>query len=111
MFQMSEELRDATPEELALEAEIQRFEAETAFRQSNILPLDQAQNLGRFYGLLIRASRPRSALERIGFLFIGLLWLGEGAFASPIGAAFALLGLKLLWTAFVPAEREPAQIA
>lgn len=107
---MPEEPRDATPEELALEAEIQRFEAAVVFHQSNILPLDQAQNLGRFYGLLIGASRPRSALERTGFVFIGLLWLADGLVASPLGLLFGLVGLKLLWTACLPAHREPAEI-
>ena len=75
---MSEQPRDATLDELVLETEIRRFEAETAFHQSNILPLDQAQNLGRFYGLLIRASYPQNVLERIGFVFIGLLCSPKG---------------------------------
>lgn len=51
---MSDESRDPTAEELANEESLRRFELEADFHQSNILPLDQAMNEGRFYGLLIR---------------------------------------------------------
>jgi hypothetical protein len=105
---MSDEPPDATPEEIALEEEIRRFEAEAAFHQSNILPMDYAMNLGRFYGLLIRASRPRNQIERLGLIFMGISWIASGLPNVPISWLLLPLGLKLLWTACRPSQREPA---
>jgi len=102
---MADEPRDATPEEIAQENALRHFEAQVAFRQSNILPMDSVLNLGMFYGLLIRASRPRNGIERLGFILMGLSWVVSG---SPL---FTPLGFKLLWTAPRRAEREPAEIA
>ena len=76
---MSDEPPDATPEEISNEEAIKRFEAEAAFRQSNVLPLDSAMNEGRFYGLLIRKGRPLGVAQRLGFFFIGIM-LGGFAF-------------------------------
>jgi hypothetical protein len=104
---MPDETRDATAQDIALEDDIQRFEAEVGFRQSNILPLDYARNLGRFYGLLIRASCPASLLGRAGFLMMGILWVGQLIFPSLLSVLFALAGLKLIWTACQRTQPEP----
>jgi len=108
---MIDEPADATPEEIALEEAIQCFEAEVSFRQSNILPMDAAMNEGRFFGLLIRASHPRSGLERAGFLLMGIQWVSSAILAPPLSVLFAVAGLKLIWTACQRAEREPAEMA
>ncbi|HEV2615777.1 MAG TPA: hypothetical protein VGU63_04105 [Candidatus Acidoferrales bacterium] len=108
---MIEEPVDATPEEIALEEAIQRFEAETLFRQSNVLPMDAAFNMGRFYGLLLRASRPRNGIERVGFLFMGIEWVSSATVPSPLSVLFSLAGLKLIWTACRRAEHPRAEIA
>ena len=108
---MPDHLPDATPEEIALEEAIQRFEGEVAFRQSNILPMDAAINQGRFYGLLIRASRPRNGIERVGFFFMGILWIASGLPNVSLSWLFIPLGFKLLWVGCRRAEREPAEIA
>ncbi|MGH9782036.1 MAG: hypothetical protein ACRD33_09480 [Candidatus Acidiferrales bacterium] len=108
---MIDEPADATPEEIALEESIQRFEADVLFRQSNVLPLDAAMNQGRFYGLLIRASRPRNGLERAGFLLMGIQWVSSAMIAPPLSVLFSLAGLKLIWTACRRVEREPAEVA
>lgn len=74
---MADEIRDATPEEVANEEAIKHFEAEAAFRQSNVLPLDSAMNEGRFYGLLVRGGGPLSVVQRIGFALIGITMAGS----------------------------------
>jgi len=103
---MADEPRDATPEEIAQEQALLHFEAQVAFRQSNILPMDSALNLGMFYGLLIRAKRPRNGIERIGFLFMGVVWL-SAALPALVGPAFLFpLGLKFIWTACKRTTRE-----
>lgn len=108
---MTDEPRDATPEEIAEEQALQHFEAQVAFRQSNILPVDAALNLGMFYGLLIRASRPRKGIERLGFIFTGILWVLSGLPGLSISWLFIPLGFKLLRTACRPLKSEPAEIA
>jgi hypothetical protein len=105
---MADETRDATSEEFTLEEAIRRWETEFAFRQSNILPMDSAYNVGRFYGLLIRAARPRNTMERVGFIFFGVMWTAGAVPSLPISALLFPLGLKLLWTACRPAIRESA---
>lgn len=75
---MPDQPRDATPEELKSEEALRRFEAEAAFHQSNILPLDQAMNEGRFYGLLIRGNQSVTGVQRIGFLLIAILLVAPG---------------------------------
>jgi hypothetical protein len=40
-----------------------KLEQEFRSRQSNILPLDAARNEGRFYGLLIKMSRPPTGVQ------------------------------------------------
>ena len=108
---MPDEPRDATPEEIAQEQALQHFEAQVAFRQSNMLPMDSALNVGMFYGLLIRASRPRNGIERLGFIFMGILWVLSGLPGLSISWLFIPLRFKLLCTACRRAEREPAEIA
>ncbi|MHB8753547.1 MAG: hypothetical protein ACYC92_01115 [Candidatus Acidiferrales bacterium] len=108
---MTDEPADATPDEIANEEGLLRFEAEVLFRQSNILPMDSALNVGRFYGLLIRAQRPRNGMERVGFIFMAVLWLMGGFPGLSISWLLIPLGFKLLWTACRRAEREPAAIA
>lgn len=78
---MADEIRDATPEEVANEEAIKHFEAEAAFRQSNVLPLESAMNEGRFYGLLVGKSRPLGVAQRLGFLFIGITLSGSAFLA------------------------------
>jgi len=103
---MSDEPRDATPEEIAQEQALQHFEAQVVFRQSNILPMDSALNVGMFYGLLIRAKRPRNSIERIEFWVMGILWTGSVIAPSPLSAVYFLIGLKLIWTACKRTTRE-----
>jgi hypothetical protein len=103
---MADEPRDATPEEIAQENALRHFEAQVAFRQSNILPMDAALNVGMFYGLLIRAKRPRNGIERAGFFFMGTMW-ASGLFPGlPFSVLVFPLGLKLIWTACRPAKPE-----
>ncbi|MHB8539706.1 MAG: hypothetical protein ACYDCD_02005 [Candidatus Acidiferrales bacterium] len=103
---MIDEPADATPDEIANEEGLRRFEAEVLFRQSNVLPMDSAVNVGRFYGLLIRAQRPRNGTERVEFIFMGVLWLSAAlpAFSGP--ALLFPLGLKFIWTACKPSRNE-----
>lgn len=124
---MADQPRDATAEELKNEEAVRRFEAEAAFRQSNTLPMDQAMNEGRFYGLLIRGNRPLTSIQRIGFLLIALLLfepsllLVFGAvphFTQTVGGEmlgamwmlYALLaflaGLRVVWVALKPSQEE-----
>jgi len=103
---MTDEPRDATAEEIANEEGLRRFEAEILFRQSNVLPMDSALNVGRFYGLLIRAQRPRNGMERVGFIFMGILWLSAALPVFPGPAFLFPFGLKFIWTACKPAKPE-----
>jgi hypothetical protein len=129
---MSDESRDATPEELANEEALRRFEAEAAFHQSNVLPLDNAMNEGRFYGLLVRGGRPLTAVQRLGFLLIAFIlgapsfFVASGAFPQwryltafssaapakgvsmfylPVSALVFLVSLRIVWVALRPSAK------
>lgn len=122
---MSDESRDPTAEELKNEEALRRFETEAAFHQSNILPLDQAMNEGRFYGLLIRGNQSLTGVQRIGFLLIAILLFAPGLlllfgavphFTQTVGGEllgamwilYALLaflaGLRVVWVALKPSR-------
>src|SRR5487761_194101 len=103
---MADEPRDATPEEIAQENTPRHFEAQAAFRQSNILPMDAALTVGMSYGLLSRAKRPRNGIERSELFFMGIMWLVSVLPVLVGPAFFSLLGLKFLWTACKPAKPE-----
>lgn len=117
---MPDEPRDATAEELANEEGLRRFEAEAAFHQSNILPLDSAMNEGRFFGLLIRRGQPLTTAQRVGFLLIGTIFCGPGicsALAADsqlrdligntfLTAVWFLAGMRIIWVA-LRATRAP----
>ncbi|MGC2089235.1 MAG: hypothetical protein WA638_07375 [Candidatus Acidiferrales bacterium] len=132
---MPDESLDPTAEELANEKDLRRFEAEAAFRQSNVLPLDYAMNEGRFYGLLMRGGRPLTAVQRIGFLLIAIMlcvpsffialasvpsWrhvisggvLGGGVpmFYLPIAALVFLTGIRVVWVALRSSRKPKANL-
>lgn len=127
---MSDESRDPTAEELANEQNLRRFELEADFHQSNILPLDQAMNEGRFYGLLIRGGQPLTPVQRIGLLMIAIIFCGPGlcvalasdpALKSVVGngllggrapvlylsltAIAFLVGMRIVWVALRPSRK------
>lgn len=97
---MPDDPDNATAQEMELELEIRRFETEVVFRQSNVLPLDAAINQGRFYGLIIRAARPKNGIERVGYFLFGFMWVAGVVSGLPLSVIFVPLGLKLIWTAF-----------
>lgn len=118
---MPDEPRDATAEELANEKGLRRFEAEAAFHQSNILPLDYAMNEGRFYGLLVLGGQPLSITQRIGFLLIAFDGMGTSLVMPvtglwtvylPFSVLAFLMSLRIAWVALRPsAEREVSEQA
>lgn len=94
-------------------------------RQENILPLENAWNVGRFYGIILRGGRAFTRLQRAGILALGLTAAGmaasvaflippldllhEGSHIShlPIFLRPSILisasgGLRLLWVALKP---------
>ncbi len=130
---MPDESRDPTAEELANEKGLRRFEAEAAFRQSNVLPLDYAMNEGRFYGLLMRGGRPLTAVQRIGFVLIAIMLCVPGFFVAlaavprwryfirggvlgggvpmlylPLAALIFLAGIRVIWVALRPSRKPKA---
>jgi hypothetical protein len=54
----------------------QEMERDWTLRQENVLPLETAQNEGRFYGRALKGSRPLTGVQRIGILLIGLQAVG-----------------------------------
>jgi hypothetical protein len=62
-----------------------RFEADAISCQRNVLPMDEARNVGRFYGQIIRGERPLNAVQRIGCFLLGNLFFW-GAITVVIGA-------------------------
>ena len=129
---MPDEPADISREEITDEQGIRRLEAEAAFRQSNVLPVDAAMNEGRFYGLLIRRG-PLGGVQRLGFFFVGIMLAGfalmqicfifprlSAAFGLPkpaipasaasilflpIDAILCAVGIKLIMSALVPKRR------
>lgn len=59
------------------------MEGDWQLRQENVLPLETAWNEGRFYGLLLKGSRPLTGVQRIGTLMIAFLALAM-AFATYV---------------------------
>jgi hypothetical protein len=130
---MPDEPRDPTAEELASEEDLRRFEAEAALHQSNILPLDQAMNEGRFYGLLMRGGKSLTAVQRIGFLLVaimlcvpnffvilaavprwrrlisgGVLGGGVSTLYLPLAVLLFLAGIRVIWVALRPSRQQNA---
>ena len=60
------------------EDEVGRLEMERLWqlRQENILPLERAWNLGRFYGLVLKGSQSFTCFQRVGIFMIGFLAIG-----------------------------------
>jgi hypothetical protein len=130
---MPNESREPTVEELIAEKDLRRFEVEADFHQSNILPLDQAMNEGRFYGLLMRGGKSLTVVQRIGFLLIAVMlclpnffvilaavprWrhlisggvLGSGVpmFYLPFAILLFLAGIRISWVALRPSRQQNA---
>lgn len=63
----------------APERERQEMERDWKLRQENVLPLETAQNEGRFYGRALKGSRPLTGVQRTGILLIGLQAVGFAA--------------------------------
>jgi hypothetical protein len=57
----------------------QEMERDWKLRQENVLPLEAAQNEGRFYGWALKGSRPLTGVQRTGILLIGLQAVGFAA--------------------------------
>jgi hypothetical protein len=57
----------------------QEMERDWKLRQENVLPLETAQNEGRFYGRVLKGSRPLTGVQRTGILLIGLQAVGFAA--------------------------------
>lgn len=55
-------------------------------RQENILPLEAAWNEGRFYGTVLKGSRPLTSVQRIGIFMLSLSILGGGLMTFIFGA-------------------------
>jgi hypothetical protein len=133
---MPKEPNHPTRKEIEHEEETRRrFEADAILRQSNVLPMDAARNEGRFYGQLIRGSRPLNGVQRIGFFLVGSLFCWSaifillGAFPRlfsfiglpvtlianksvsvlylPFAALSLVLGLKIIGRAITPRGRKP----
>jgi len=127
---MPENPSDATPQDIEEELNRQRFELDVLARQKNVLPLDAARNEGRFYGQLVRGDRSPSAVQRIGFVFIGMLLCAQAFFlvatvfpglsngdlrhrpienarlaVLPIAALFLFLAFKIIKNAIRPIKR------
>jgi hypothetical protein len=80
---MPKEPNHPTRKEIEHEEETRRrFEADAILRQSNVLPMDAARNEGRFYGQLIRGSRPLNGVQRIGFFLVGSLFCWSAIFIA-----------------------------
>jgi len=59
--------------------ERQEMERDWKLRQENVLPLETAQNEGRFYGRTLKGNRPLTGIQRTGILLIGLQAVGFAA--------------------------------
>jgi hypothetical protein len=59
--------------------ERQEMERDWKLRQENVLPVETAQNEGRFYGRTLKGNRPLTAIQRTGILLIGLQAVGFAA--------------------------------
>jgi hypothetical protein len=55
------------------------MERDWTLRQENVLPLETAQNEGRFYGRALEGSRRLTGVQRTGILLIGLQAVGFAA--------------------------------
>ncbi len=94
---MPRESNHPTRREIEHEEGRRQSEADAISRQSNVLPLDAARNEGRFYGQLIRGSRPLNGVQRIGFFLIGLLFCGWAVFILAVAfpGFFSFIGLPV----------------
>jgi hypothetical protein len=108
---MPKQSNHPTSQEIENEEARRQSEAEVISRQSNVLPLDAARNEGRFYGQLIRGSRPLNGVQRIGFFLVGSLFCGSAVFIlaaafpgffSFIGLPVALIDNKSVSVAYLP---------
>lgn len=110
------------------------MERDWQLRQENVLPLETAWNEGRFYGLLLKGSKPLSGVQRVGTLMVGFLALamafatymvagnlsGNGPFLEfghqrfpilslvwvPAVLLESTLGFRLCWIALRPPSRD-----
>ena len=79
------------------EEEVGRLEMERLWqlRQGNVLPLETAWNIGRFYGLVLKGSQPFTRFQRVGILLIGLLTIGIALIFLFAGVPFSRFEFSL----------------
>ena len=63
--------------------ERQEMERDWKLRQENVLPVETAQNEGRFYGRALKGSRPLTGVQRTGILLIGLQAVSQILSSAP----------------------------